>query len=62
MRRDTEAQLYIYSNCPHVDRGMHREVELMKRWSERVKDVKGDREVRLTGWTRLLSKYFKSYL
>lgn len=64
MRRDTEAQLYLFSNCPHFDAKMKKEIDLMKNWSETMSrdKIESEKDVKLTRWTKGLSRVFKSFL
>ncbi|CAI2359828.1 unnamed protein product [Moneuplotes crassus] len=61
-RRDTEAQLYIYSQCDDLNARMKEEAEQMFSSAQRVTldDIKKDKDVKLGSRTYFLSKRLKT--
>lgn len=63
-RRDTEAQLYIYSKCPDFNERMKEEAEQLFSLTSQtsIDDIKSDRDTKLGIRSRILSKTMKSML
>ena len=61
-RRDTEAQLYMYSECDKFNKKLKEEADMLFSHANQVtlKDIKKSKEARLGFRTRFLSKRLKS--